>query len=109
MTAPYVSSIAIDAVIAALGAFLQPFVPEAQIVRAQANRVSMPTDPFVLLTELLQVDLETPTATDNPADDQINFTSPKRIDVQIDFYGPLAGDYCTAVKGVFRSYYATSQ
>lgn len=109
MSSPYVSSISIDAVITALAEFLQPFVPGAQIVRAQANRVAMPTDPFVLLTELLQVDLETPVVTDDAAELQINFTSPKRIDVQIDFYGPLAGDYCTAVKGVFRTSYATAQ
>lgn len=108
-TAPYLSSIPVDAVIKALGAFLQPFVPGGQIVRAQANRVAMPPSPCVVLTELLQVDLSTPVVGNDPANAQIDITSPTRIDIQIDFYGTLAGDYCKAVKGVWRTFYATSK
>lgn len=108
-TAPFLSSITVDAVIVALKAFLQPFVPGGQIVRAETNRVAMPPSPFVVLTEILQVDLETPNVTNDKANAQIDIASPKRIDIQIDFYGANAGDYCTAVKGVWRTYYATSQ
>jgi hypothetical protein len=106
-TPPYVASIAIDAVITALGAFIQPFVGAAQIVRGQGNRVPPPLDSFVKLTEILQVDLETPTVT--PAGTQVNILGPKRIDIQVDFYGPASGDQCAAFKGVYRTYYATSQ
>jgi len=98
---PYVPSIAVDAVISALGAFLQPFVGAATIVRGQPNRAAMPGDPFVVLTEILQMDLETPIVSDAIAGAQRNILGPKRIDVQIDFYGVSSGDYCTAVKTVF--------
>lgn len=103
----YAVSIAVDAVIEALGALLQPFVGAAQIVRAQVNRVPPPHDSFVLLTELLQVDLETPSALNDAA--QVSITGPKRIDVQIDFYGPAAGDQCAAVKTVYRTAYSPAQ
>ncbi len=54
MTAPieYVPSIAIDSVFDALGAFIQPFVGAAQVIRAQVNRVAMPVGSFVELTEI---------------------------------------------------------
>lgn len=109
----YVASIAIDAVITALGAFIQPFVGAAQIVRGQGNRVPPPLDSFVKLTEILQVDLETPTITfdgiPHEVPGQVNILGPKRIDIQVDFYGPSSGDQCAAFKGVYRTFYATSQ
>lgn len=105
----YSVSITVDNVIDALADFLQPFVGTAEIVRAQANRVPMPQGPCVVLTELLQVDLETPSITDDPLVNQMAAASPKRIDIQIDFYGPSAGDWCAAVKGVYRTPYAPAQ
>ena len=107
--AQYLPSITIDNVIDALAAFLSPFLGGATIVRAQVNRVPMPVGACVLLTELLQVDLETPTSTPDPANAQVLITTPTRIDIQIDFYGPSAGDQCKAIKGVFRSDYAPAQ
>lgn len=104
----YSVSITVDNVIDALADFLQLFVGSAEIVRTQANRVPMPKGPCVVLTELLQVDLETPWITDDPLANQAAATGPKRIDIQIDFCGPSAGDWCAAVKGVYRTHYATS-
>ncbi len=109
MTILYTPSIAIDTVIDAVGDFLQPFVGTAEIVRAQTNRVPMPGDSCVVLTEIMSADLETPTVTDDTVNQQNSFTSPKRFDIQIDFYGAQAGDYCAAVKSVFRTSYATAQ
>lgn len=103
----FVVDIAVDAVIEALGAFIAPFVPGAKIVRGQGNRVPPPHDSFVLLTEILQVDLETPLTAETA--DTVSITGPKRIDIQVDFYGPLSGDQCAAVKGVFRTSYAVAQ
>jgi len=108
-TTPYISSITIDSVMDALGAFLQPFVGSTPIIRAQVNRVSSPVDAFVEMTEILQVDLETPTSIYVPANDQTNITGPKRIDIQVDFYGATSGDQSTAVKTVFRSEYCAEQ
>jgi hypothetical protein len=106
--AQYQISIAVDDVIDALKAFLTPFVTPAPIVRAQVNRVPMPLGGFVELTELLQVDLETPIVANDSANAQVSITGPKRIDVQIDFYGDSAGDQCAAVKGVYRTYFSTA-
>lgn len=106
--AQYVVSIAIDDVITALGAFLQPFAGTSQIIRAQVNRVSPPTGAFVELTELMTVDLETPTATTILGGTASTIYGPKRIDVQVDFYGPSSGDQCNAVKSIYRSVYGAT-
>lgn len=105
----YSASITVDNVIDALADFIQPFVGTADIIRAQVNRVSMPKTPCVVLTELLQVDLETPTIENDSINQQNTIIGPKRFDVQIDFYGPDAGDWCAAVKGVYRTTYAAYQ
>lgn len=105
----YTTSIRIDSVIAALAGLIQPFVGAAKIVRGQANRVPLPKGACVVLTELGQYDLETPTVVDYATINQMSLLTPKRIDVQIDFYGQSAGDWCTAVKTVYRSHYATSR
>lgn len=110
MATPYVVSIAIDSVIEALAAFIQPFLPGgAQIVRGQSNRVAPPVSPFVLLTEIGQQDLETPVGTFDASVDQVALRANTQITIQVDFYGASAGDYCKAVKGVFRSQYAPAQ
>lgn len=101
----YAASVTVDNVIAALGAFLAPFVPGAQIVRAQANRVAMPSNPCVILTELAQVDLSVPDTTYLPGTNAADIRGPSRIDVQIDFYGAQAGEFCKTVKTAFRSHW----
>lgn len=112
MSAPtnYIPSILIDTVIEALGAFITPFVPDGTpITRAQVNRVAPPNSPFVELREILQVDLETPTSINGTEFQQSQITTPTRIDIQVDFYGPSAGDWCKAIKAVMRSQYAPAQ
>jgi hypothetical protein len=111
MTAPiqYVSSIALDSVFDALGAFIQPFVGTAEVVRAQVNRVAMPVGSFVELTEISSVDLEVPRSTYDGVNFQSDIIGPKRIMIQADFYGASAGDWCAAVKTVWRTSYATAQ
>ena len=113
MTAiPYVPTILIDAVIDALAAFIQPFLPAgSQVIRAQQNRVPMPLQGFVELRELMETDLETPTVINNGAADvlQATITTPTKIDIQVSFFGPSAGDWCKALKAVWRTFYAVSQ
>jgi hypothetical protein len=99
-------SITIDDVIDAYTEFLVPYVDGANIARNQGNRVAMPAPPCIMLNEILNVDIETPVV--NYGDDEdATITSPKRIDLQVDFYGQNAGDLCAIVKGVYRSEYAT--
>jgi hypothetical protein len=111
MSAPiqYVPSIALDSVFDALGAFIQPFVGAAQVIRAQVNRVAMPVGSFVELTEISSVDLEVPRSTYDGVNFQSDIIGPKRIMIQADFYGASAGDWCAAIKTVWRTSYATAQ
>lgn len=101
----YTASITVDQVIDALADFLAPFVPGSQVVRAQVNRVAMPPNPCVILTEMLQVDLSVPATEYQPDDDTATVEGPTRIDVQIDFYGAQAGEFCKTVKTAFRSHW----
>lgn len=107
----YTSSITVDQVIDALAAFLAPFMPGAQIVRGQVNRVALPSNPCAVLTEILQADLSVPhteyqpPVDPAPADGTATIYGPSRIDVQIDFYGAQAGEFCKTVKTAFRSHW----
>ena len=105
----YLASIAVDDVADALIAFLSPFVTPSVIVRTQSNRVSPPQGPFILLTELRTVDIETPIVTGTLGTLTASIEGRKRIDWQIDFYGPLSGDQCAAVTSVFRTGYTALQ
>jgi hypothetical protein len=111
MSAPtqYVASILIDSIFDALGAFIQPFVGTTQIVRAQVNRVAMPSGSFVELTEIASNDLEVPRQYYDEVNFQNDIIGPKRLIIQADFYGESAGDWCAAVKTVWRTAYAVAQ
>ena len=110
----YTSSITVDQVIDALKTFLTPFMPGAQIVRGQVNRVALPSNPCAVLTEILQVDLSVPhteyqpPVDPAPADGTVTIYGPSRIDIQIDFYGEQAGEFCKTVKTAFRSHWGFS-
>lgn len=101
----YTPSITIDAVIEALGAFILPFMGDGEVVRAQVNRVPQPPKPCAVLTELRTEDVSIPHFEYATLTDTATIAGPKRIHVQIDFYGDLAGDMCNAVKIAFRSDY----
>ena len=106
----YVPSIALDSVFDALGAFIQPFVGRTQVIRAQVNRVAMPPGSFVELTEISSTDLEVPRVWNSRAfPGQRNIIGPKRLMIQADFYGESSGDWCAAIKTVWRTPYATAQ
>ena len=102
----FTTNISVDQVIEAVAAFLQPYCASAQIVQAQTNRVAMPPSPCVVLTPLNTSDIATPRIDSLVATAEIH--TPTKIDVQVDFYGTLAGDYCRAVSSVMRSSLATS-
>ena len=106
---PYVPSIIIDQVIQALIEFLQPFAVGLPIVRGQQNRVPMPVTAFLKVQETAVSPIETPISKNDPTNSQALITGPARIDVQVDFYGPNAGDQCKAVLNVYRSPYAPAQ
>lgn len=109
MMALYESSITIDDVINQLADFIQDFVGATQIVRAQVNRVPLPKPSAVVLTELMQQDLAVSAGEWFGDDDEIAIHSQKLLTVQIDFYGQSAGDWCSAVRTVCRTEYASSK
>lgn len=101
----YTSDISVDAVIDALAAFLAPFCPGATIARGQVNRVPMAPSPCVYLTELIQNKLAVAVTDYRPDDDEADIGSRKRIDVQMDFYGPTTGEFAAAVAAAFASHW----
>ena len=116
---PYIPTIVVDTVIEALALFLAPFVGNelgntttpTPIIRAQVNRVPPPLPGFVELRDLMQKNLGMPIQIQNPDPDiqQATISTFTQLDVQIDFYGPNAGDWARAVEAVFRSLYAPDQ
>lgn len=105
----YVSSITVDQVIEAVGAFISPFVTPAQIIRAQVNRVAPPQGSFVELTEIMQQDLQYPRSWYDTTNFQRDIIGPKRITIQADFYGSQSGDWCSAVKSAWRTAWSVDQ
>lgn len=101
----YSSSVTIDQVIDALAAFLDPFMNGGAVVRAQVNRVPLPTNPCAVLTELRQYDLNVPFMGYDPLNNEADIQASRKVDIQIDFYGDQAGDMCNAVKMAFRCQY----
>ena len=108
-TANYVPSVTIDQVIDALTTFVQLILPTGQIVRGQQNRVALPPDPCCVLTELLESDLNVPYGDYTPTNQTAILNASTRIDVQVDFYGVLAGNYAKAFKSMFRSEWGWEQ
>jgi hypothetical protein len=101
--ANFIPSIEVDQVIDALSALISNFMRGGDVVRAQTNRVAMPSAPCAVLKELLQVDIHTPYTDYQPEDDTATIRGPQRIDVQIDFYGLVAGEICAVVKSALRT------
>ena len=102
----YTASIAVDDVIDALADFLTPFLTGWEIVRAQVNRVPLPKGPSVVLTELTTVDLSVPTVAYDPANSAAAVRGPKRIDIQMDFYGEGSSERATTVQTMLRNEWA---
>ena len=110
----YVPSIAVDTVMDALAAFIRIFMPTvipagSNVIRGEVNRVSPPPSPYVEITELLEKDLNVPFDVFQSDNQTININSSTQIDVQVDFYGALAGDFCKAVKSAFRTEWGYNQ
>jgi hypothetical protein len=99
-------SLTIDDVIDALANYIRPFVNDITIIRAQVNRVPEPLGEFVLLTEMGQYEIETPTVTYDEGTSSSTVNNPSRIGVQVDIYGENSGDYCRAILSSFRTTYA---
>lgn len=100
----------VDAAIVAVGAFLQPLMPlGTSIVRGQANGTPMPKAPVIVITEIGQPQYTT-TRYELDADTGVGtYKMPKMLSLQLDCYGPQAGDMASTAATMLRSLYACEQ
>ncbi len=106
-------SITASQLLAAIRSFLLAQLPTGwQVLKAQANRVAMPTGNFAEMTFLGTTTLNTPVRVwqdpgTNPGSDQ--WTTATQVRVQLDFYGTGASDMSQAIARVLRTRYACDQ
>ena len=103
--ADYTNSITVDDAIDALAGLVRNFTGNAVFTRGQANRVSYPEAPFVMMTELRRSDLQIPHVEyEQTTDaDHVTINNSQVFDIQVDFYASNAGDMCAAVMTALRS------
>jgi hypothetical protein len=91
-----------------LRTFLLTIVPSGvEVVQGLGNRASMPAGPFVAMTAVLQKRLATnqdaytdPYPLPDPGSRAVQQNT--RFDVQLDFYGPSAGDWAAMTSTLLR-------
>lgn len=95
-----------SAVYAALGNFIvaQLGLDAAHVVQGYPNRVAMPVGPFVNMTAISMKRLRTnvDTIPDGSFPTEVSAEQGTQIDVQIDCYGPAAGDWATILTTLLR-------
>lgn len=97
----------IDGAIVAVATFLQPLMPAGtQIVRGQSNGVPAPMPPSVVITEIGMPQYTTTRTTLNAMLGHQTYDMPKMLNLQLDFYGPQAGDMASTAVTMLRSLYA---
>lgn len=99
----------IDNVIDALAAAINIVVPGVPVVRGQQNLVAQPPNGYIMLTELFTIDVETYNATYNESAQQTTYTTPKKMHIQVDFLGDSSGEWCNAVKTIYKTPWMCAQ
>jgi hypothetical protein len=89
-----------------LRAFILSIV-NCEVVRTPVNRVAMPLGDFIALTPLSNIPLSTNVTTYAAASKNVKRAS--QFTIQIDCYGPGAGDRATAISTLLRDAYAVEQ
>lgn len=99
-------------IFAALRVFLISIVPGAtEVVQEQDNQVAMPLGGFVGMNNVGSKRLDTNVVTyapgtENPGTKSIQAAT--QYTMQLDFYGPAAGDWANTAQMLFRDEYATN-
>lgn len=100
----YIISIPFDSVIDAVIAYASNFTETGETVaRGQVNRVAMPPSPCIIITELMQHDLQVPYSIWRGADNQIDVHIAAKVGLQIDCYGPSAAERCQVIGSMWRT------
>ena len=91
--------------IASLAPMLQTLLglPAGKVVRGQANNVPAPLPPSVVLTPLMLNQYTTTRTKLDGVANTMEYLMPKRLEVQMDFYGIQGGDNANKVATIFRS------
>ncbi len=93
-------------VYAAVRALLLYVVPTGtEVVQGLGNRVPMPRDPFVCMTLTMQQKITTNIFTYNDPGTGVGMKEIEhqtQLMMQLDFYGPLSGQWAAAVSALFR-------
>ena len=97
-------SVPVATVIVAIKNFLQPLMPAGTaIVRGQANNVPAPLPPSVVLTPIGMPQYTTTRSRfDSTAGNMVHLM-PKKLNIQMDFYGFVGGDMANTAVTVLRS------
>ena len=97
-------TITINQVIGKIGAFLKPHMPaDWKAVRGQVNDTPQPKPPVLIMWPIM---LAQYTTTRMNLDDVANlmaYEMPKRLEIQLDFYGFEAGNQAAIAMTLFRS------
>lgn len=88
---------------------LMPWIPANNVVRGQTNGTPPPLPPSIVITELLQAQYTTTRTKLNTAGNQSTYLMPRRLDLQIDCYGPRAAEMANTATTMLRSLYATER
>lgn len=90
--------------VASIGKFLQPLMPAGtKIVRGQSNNVPSPLPPSIVLTPIGLPQYTTTRSTFDVDAGKMVHLMPKRLDVQMDFYGLQGGDMANIAVTILRS------
>lgn len=101
----------LEMVFAALGAFIESLIT-CPVVRGNQNRVPMPDEPFICMTEQNQRRLSTNIASYNDPGGNNgvrDVMQPTQFDIGIDCYGPLASDWAKILVTMFNDGYAVEK
>jgi hypothetical protein len=93
----------------ALRNYLLELFPGLQVVNSYGNDISMPADPYILMTGISTRRLGTNRHVYRPLDSNKDTAQPMAIDVQIDIYGEGAEDNINKLTTLWRDAYTNER
>lgn len=96
-----------DAIMAAMGGFLEAVLPDGvEVIQGQANRVPEPKSPdFVVMTDASRRQLSTTTHSYDPVAGTNAVGRSNALTIQLDVYGPNSSDNAQVIATLFRDAY----
>ena len=82
---------------------IMPWIPAKNVVRGQSNGTPAPLPPSIVITEILQTQYTTTRTKLNPVASTMAYNMPRRLDLQLDCYGPRASEKANVAVTKLRS------